>query len=265
MALTTAREIYVNLLTPFPGSFLIDLNGTPGQQTLPNFTARDRFPVRLYFAKQPANATAGEPPVIVTMAPGESVSFTGRLSSNMQAEDLLFSVTDFTPGEDTEGRTYYEGVLNLNTLAINGFFSSQGGNELSYIGEIKPRNSDNTERQAVARWTGSIVRAVYLGTEGVPVDGDPVYPPPGNILTTDRAFTFLPSVSARVGGNETDLDGQPLSGADAGRYFTIDLPAEGLETWKFRAGDEPTNEAGGIVRHADWAEDTFEYVFERRG
>jgi hypothetical protein len=84
-------------------------------------------------------------------------------------------------------------------------------------------------------------------------------------LPAHKSAEILGLVTDLQGGDPvTDLDGQPLTAEDAGRHFITFRPAAGMEVWLFRAGDEATNTGLGLVRHADWADGDFEFVFARR-
>lgn len=94
--------------------------------------------------------------------------------------------------------------------------------------------------------------------------GDGTTPGGARFLPAERTLEILPSVTTLTGGIASALDGQPHGAADAGRWFGVDLAGDGFQVWRFRAGDEATDEEAGLVRHADWAAEDFEYIYERR-
>ena len=93
--------------------------------------------------------------------------------------------------------------------------------------------------------------------DGATAGGVPFLPAP-------RTLELLPGVTSLTGGSPANLDGQAHTAAQAGRYYGIDLAVDGFQVWIFRAGDEASNPSGGLVRHADWTTDDFEFVYERR-
>jgi hypothetical protein len=86
---------------------------------------------------------------------------------------------------------------------------------------------------------------------------------PGGVafLPAGRTLELLPAVTTLTGGGPTALDA--VEARDGG-YYAVDLAAEGFQVWRFREGDEATDAEAGLVRHADWTEGEFEFVFERR-
>lgn len=144
----------------------------------------DRFRVTLWLLGR--TGTADDPLHVTTLPEGlTEIVLAGRPASNLVEEDLLFSVADWEEVGDGE-TLHWEGVMNLNTAAIAAKFPADdpASRSLEVLVDLELRSADAQERQTILRqYPAQLTRDIYRGTEGVPADGDPVYPLPAEILT----------------------------------------------------------------------------------
>lgn len=139
----------------------------------------DKWTLSLYLTAETGEANA---PLTVIPLPAEftRISVGARSADNLEEADLLFSVTSFT--EVGSGQTlHYEAEVNLATASIEAKFPEESTTlrALSALLDIELRNEDGTKRRSVvSQGLVTIHRDIFRGTEGVPLDGDPVYPAP---------------------------------------------------------------------------------------
>jgi hypothetical protein len=142
----------------------------------------DRFTLSLYFVEETGSAT-NQLTVVPIPTQFTRIALAARSADNLVEDFLLFSATDFTQigtGEDL----HYEAYLNLTTGGLEAKFPVDEPTKraLNALLDIELRSEDGTDRLTpVRQWLLTITRDIYRGIEGVPVDGDPVYPLPGSI------------------------------------------------------------------------------------
>jgi len=150
----------------------------------PVWKQNDNFNLRLWFVTP--GATLADPPILTPLDDDAVIALGARPKSNLEDDGLLFFVTDFTP--IMEGSpptvTHYEKFLNLNTTALN--TALQGKSKLEVVVDLEIRNADDTQRITIPQFDATILRDIYRGTEGVPIEGNPVYPVPSAIELVAR-------------------------------------------------------------------------------
>ncbi len=142
----------------------------------------DAFPVRLYFLLPTGDSA--QPLVNTRLAVGTAIVFTAKISSALSGETLLTSAGGWEEVYDAETETWhYRKVLNLNTDDIQDAFEAlpTNVNILNITCECKIQNAGNTERTSYQQV--ALLRRTVYGGEVAPLDGDPLYPPPEEIVT----------------------------------------------------------------------------------
>lgn len=138
-------------------------------------TAGDRFILRVHWRLR---AQAQSAPTVPAKLPAGAQMVIGVKPANALGGDLLAFVEEFTEVED-DGVFHYEAIANFNTSEILAAFNGQSS--LRCQADLEIQNADNTKR-LTHRLPLNIFQQAYSGLEGEPVDGDPPYPPPGQVV-----------------------------------------------------------------------------------
>lgn len=145
---------------------------------VPRISQGDEMPLQLVFVDVVANA-------ITSLPSGWTILFSAKQSVNgTQQTTLLLSADTFIAFTDGD-ITGYESDLNVNIAAIDTLFTAlTKGDELDIRCEILLQNAGATLRKRF-HFADVLERKTYA-SEGVPTSGDPVYPLPDAIITTDQ-------------------------------------------------------------------------------
>lgn len=183
----------------------------------------DAFVISLYFCKATGVPTA---PFDVIAMPDDytRIALAARPLENLTEDALLFSATEWElVGSGVT--LHYEANLNLNTEALLAKFpdTDHTTRSIEALLDIELRSEDATKRESVVSLQRVLIhRDIYRGDEGVPVDGDPAYPLPEDVMLKAPA-----DGGYRVAGDGTFQIWNPTQGA----YQTIGLiGAPGAET-----------------------------------
>lgn len=144
----------------------------------------DRFTLELYLIEETGSESN---PLTVVALPAEfsSIAVGGRPKDSLNQADLLFSATGFV-AVGVGDELHYEAILNLNTAGIGDLFPDLDPQtaRADVLVDIELKSADALKRLTpIEQWPTNLFRDIYKGDEGVPEDGDPVYPPAANILT----------------------------------------------------------------------------------
>lgn len=153
------------------------------QPNAPQFVGRNKFTLRIYFCDEPASN--GQPFTSSQVNVGDAIAVAGRPQNNFNEAALLFFATEFAEVEGDDDNYYYEAALDLNTAQIQADLGS-GSTSIKATMDVQVQNADNSQRLTFQ--FGIIINPpAYRGTEGVPVEGDPVYPLPDEIALLGAA------------------------------------------------------------------------------
>jgi len=179
----------------------------------PQFIRGDKFALNLYFRQYSSGAWGG-----VELSATDEIAFVGKLSSELDDGDSLFSATSFSKvGSGADA--YYTATLDLNTAELAAALT--GVDPLDITVDCEIQNAVNSER-ATLQFAATVAEQGYAGSEGVPTDGDPAYPVPGNIVTKICGTEDIVSGADDV---TVDISGFSLDAAPAQVLATVQKPS----------------------------------------
>lgn len=197
MALTRRLDLFLNNERT-PGNVLLSSLADRTSPSAPVLIEADKFLVRLRFCDL-ANAFGGVATTVelpednVIVLAGKKVRGTGA---------SLFKAENFTTV--TEGAvTYYQAILNLNTVALAAAFSSSEQQITVWVDvELQAPASDGgvDPDRITYQFPVTVLRQAYAG-EGAPSAGDPVYPAPELLVVkqpANGAYRFVSDGGAGI-------------------------------------------------------------------
>lgn len=141
---------------------------------------------------------------------------------NQFARSYLAHSADWTMPSAGDDTPTYECAISFNTLQLDsalniGSATAEELSEITLMGEITWREG---EGQPTSTRTFLVVveNDVNRGTEGIPVDAEPPYPPPANLVTTQT----LDSLAVR---HDTPQSLSPAAQAQARENLGLSMPA----------------------------------------
>ncbi len=145
----------------------------------------DAVNCRLWFKKDSGISTVA-PSIQSVLDVGETIVFGAKLTSNLSAADFLFCQTEWTISTDANGNTHYEGLVTFDGPSMQAAFTTAAQTSALLTISVRLLNADQTARLTY-QFPAICYRGAILGTEGVPVTGNPVYPTPAQLAASIAA------------------------------------------------------------------------------
>lgn len=225
MSFEPAVDLFINLSDATRGPLLKSAASiTPGQT--PVWNQGDKFKLRLWFLTEAASAN--EAPTVTALAGGASIAIAGRTKTDLEDGGLLFFADEFV-AVGTGDDLHYEGDIDLNTEPL----ATAIVDKARLTARVDIQIEQGGDRVTIPQFDLLILRDIYRGTEGVPTEGDPIYPTPDQVLVRAPA-----NGSYRVVTNE-DGTFMQFYNPTTGKYHTLfpDGP-EGAVTTNWGPGEE---------------------------
>ena len=236
----------------FPGDYVVS-NYDEGTDTFPHtkiiLTDDDDNVTDVLYRLTPSfNTVALNEAFLVHPLTGTAANQTARFALSGLALDAVYYQTDTA--------TYWQ-VIDVDQLAnAAGWQLAEESESVELIAELQRTIDDGIT--STITFTCTIENDVNRGNEGVPVDGTPAYPQPGDILLRADGAPVL-FLAGLTGGGSTKLDGQTTAGVSVPRLFTVVI-GDALSIYQLRAGT--TAEASpGIIRPDDYNAGTNAKIF----
>jgi hypothetical protein len=178
MNLQTLR-LYLNINKPGGAPCLLTgLAPARAATVAPALVHGDSVTLHLYLASPTDTLAPTATPVLFD--DGSTFVLAGKNPANL-AGPCLFSVTGWTtaPTDPETDPDHYVGDLNLNTTALNTLFNART-TPLTVACDLEIQNAANTHR-ITYQFDLTVRPQRYAGTEGVPVESDPLYPSPASL------------------------------------------------------------------------------------
>ena len=172
--------IYVDL----PSRTVVDSPSLPRPTPSVALKRRDSFPLQVVFLSggNPTDLSAGAAGIV------------GIKANACYTSDYLASASGWTK---TGTGTYLFADVNLNTTEIDTAFTFVG-EQASVAAMLEIVWIEGASRTSSNTLPVDLQNDVNRGDEGVPIDGTPEYPLPGNIARTDNAGNLLIGNNARL-------------------------------------------------------------------
>lgn len=231
MALTRTADLYLHNARP-PGSVLLSSLTDRTVPEAPSWIEGDKCLLRVRFCDVPAAINAA---ISTSALPDDNVIVLGAKKVRGSGA-VLFNATAWTKvvnGADT----YYQAVLNLNTVNLAAAFGSEQVLAVWVDIEVQAPALDEGEEADRATWQFQVAirRQAYAGEAPV-AEGPPVMPAPEMLVLknpANAAYRFLPDASG--GGVVLQL----LNGT-TGKFHSLFLIGEaGAETLAWGPAREP--------------------------
>lgn len=216
MTWTRQMNLYLNVdAVGSAGSPLLDVqaDAVSPASTGPQFIRGDKFALNIYFRQFSSGAWTG-----VELGATDAIAFVGKLADELDDGDALFSAVSFSKvGSGTSA--YYTATLDLNTSELATALATATSIEI--VVDCEVQNADNSER-ATLQFDATVAEQGYVGTEGVPTEGDPAYPVPANIVTKLCGTESIADAASSV---TVDLSSFALATAPSQALLTVEKPS----------------------------------------
>lgn len=136
----------------------------------------DAVTTRLWFQQDSGISTVA-PASVAVLDDGESIVFGAKATSDLSAADFLFSQTAWNTVTDASGATHYEGLVTFDGPSLQAAFGAAAATNLPLTISARLLSADQTARLTY-QFPAVCYQSAVLGTEGVPLTGNPVYPTP---------------------------------------------------------------------------------------
>lgn len=189
-------------LHPQRGLFLESATSLTPLQIL-EFAERNGFPIAIRLL---ADGPDLSQPVVVTElpAPYTRILVSARPENDLDEEELLFHIANLTPSGSGDS-LLYTGFLDTKTSGTDALFPNETDKTAACLLDVDflvSGDPDDGRQTVIKQRPFTLYRVLWQGDEGTAPSGNPSYPLPDLLLTTENLATGSPE----IGDSYVDID-----------------------------------------------------------